>query len=558
MTSQPASEARRLSVATTLGSGHASGPPSGTSGPVNNVRSWWRRATDRLAVIFRHFETDAQIARRFSLSRWVQPYNAVMIVLFVSGPIIAWLVLPGEDERIAALEQDGQYARALSRLEANYQQGDNRPRTLFQLQKLYEFYGERDKARVLLEKLAESRPKDAQVQRQLAQLYKQTQDEPRYIKSLKSQLALSPRNPEPICRELIGLLRRNSEYQAEQATISDCRTKGYRRQDDLVRFAFMAAADGDFTEASKTLRAVDDRRWLGDSRERLLLFASLIEINQAPEALRRSIRWLRGQPDPDLALEMISMLTTANRNDLSLSLARQVGTQGDAISLAVAEIMVDQVQLAPARLYLAGWLDQKIPMDQEVATRFVTTALDAEDPRLALRGAETFGLANFDQATLAALGEAIGSSVPGPGFGAILTALTADTLAKHPLIVVAAEIRTGRLENARTVLSQIQLDSLDERQLQVIAALAAQAGRTLPSSTLLRPPPAQGASISGDATIVERRVVGPAQARAKSILRRVEAKRQKQRRRVDRPANSVAPGTAPAPGFVPIPFPNQQ
>ena len=518
----------------------------------------WRRLSIAARRIGRRFEAApadaaAPLAGRWP-NRWIEPYTVMMAALFLTGTVVAWSILPGDDERIAALERDGQIGRALGLLEARYVRGDERPRTLFQLQKYYEFYGERDKARGVLEKLAVLRPNDAQVQRQLAQLYKQTQDEPRYIKALQSQLALAPRNPEPVCRELIGLLRRNSQFNAEQATIADCRAKGYRRQDDLVRFAFLSAADGKFVEAAQTLRAVDDRRWLSESRERLMLFAALIEVNQAPEALRRSVRWLRGQPNADLALEMISGFTAANRNDLALSLARQVGTPGDAVSLAVAEIMVDQVQLAPARLYLNGWLEQKKPMDAEVATRFVTTAIDAEDTALALKGAEQFGLAGFDQATLAVLAEAAGGSAIGDGFDRVQQVLSAETLAAHPLIAAAAEVRAGRTDAARSILSQMRLDTLDERQQQVMAAVSAQAGRALVPAGLLRPPVLRAPVEAPVAVPTERRIIGPAQAKVKSIIRRAEAKNAKQKRRLERAPG--APASSPFPTFTPIPFPN--
>jgi tetratricopeptide (TPR) repeat protein len=513
----------------------------------------WRRTVLFARRTGRYLDVAQRGTGANAISRWVEPYNVLMAAMFVGGALVAWFVLPGDDERIAALEQDGQIGRALALAEARYAQNDRRPRLLYQLQKYYEFYGERDKARSVLEQLAVLRPKDGQVQRQLAQLYKQTQDEPRYIKALRSQLALAPRNPDVVCRELIGLLRRNSLYAEEQSTISECRGKGYRRQDDLVRYAFLSAADGNFAEASQTLKAVDDRRWLSESRERLMLFSSLLEVNQAPEALRRSIRWLRGQPDPDLALEMISLFTAANRNELALSLARQVGAPGDAITLAVAEIMVDQVQLAPARLYLAGWLDQKKPMDAEVATRFVTTAIDAEDPVLALRGAEQFGLSGFDQSTLAALAEAVAGSAMGAGFDRIIAALTAETIAARPLIAAASEVRSGRTDAARSILSQIRLDALDERQQQTLATLSLQSGRSAPLSGFLRPPPSlrPALDLPTGPIAADRRVIGPAQAKVKSILRRVEAKRVKQKRRAERaPVAASGPG-----GFVPMPFP---
>ena len=489
-------------------------------------------------------------------------HGIVMVVLFVAALVVGWLILPGDDERIAALERDGQVSRALQMLEAKFDSGDRRQRTLFQLHRLHEYYGNRERARQLLELLAVQRPRDTFVQRQLAQNYKQTQDEPAQMRLLATQLAA--RYSEPSCRELIGLLRRNARYAEEQATIATCRSLGYRRPDDLVRLAYLQASDGNLAETAQILRAVDDRRWLKESRDRLMLFASLIEAKQEPEALRRGVRWLKGLSDHDLALDMIYKLVEASRSDLGMQLAREVGTPGDPVSLAVAEIMVDQVQYSAARAFLNGWLEQAKVIDTETATRFVAAGIDAEDPILAMRGAERHGLQRFDQVELAALAEVMIGRGYIPEFDRIRILLEPDQLNRNPMLLAAVELRQGRIETARSILSNVRVESLDERRLGYLARIVDMAGRPQSLVPILRPRQVARAEPSApDGTFQQPspprpQIIGPAQARVRQrVQRRAELGQTKQQRRRVEP---TAPGPpVPAPVTIqPIPFPFPQ
>ena len=494
------------------------------------------------------------------LMRDFGPHSVVMALLFGAALVVGWIVLPGDDERIAAFERDGQISRSLHMLEQRFEAGDRRQRTLVQLHRLHEYYGDRERARQVLELLAAERPRDTFVQRQLAQLYKQTHDEPAYMRLLATQLAA--RYSEPTCRELIGLLRRNGRFVEEQTTIAACRGLGYRRPEDLVRLAYMQASDGNLAETAQILRAVDDRRWLKDSRERLMLFASLIETKQEPEALRRSVRWLKGLADHDLALDMIYKFIEANRNDLGLQLAREVGTPGDPVSLSVAEMMIDQVQYGAARAYLNGWLEQVKVLDTETATRFVAAGIDAEDPLLALRGAERHGLQRFEQPDLVTLAETLIGRGHAAEFDRVHPFLELEQLKANPMIWAATELRQGHIETARTILSSLRIDDLDERRLGYLARIVDMAGRPQNLSAMLRPRPTLAPTpATPDAAKspgVRPQIVGPAQARIKQrVQRRAEAKQTKQRRR---PEPAAQP--APAPFFPfnlqPVPFPKDQ
>ncbi|NOU08199.1 MAG: hypothetical protein HOO99_18650 [Hyphomicrobiaceae bacterium] len=416
----------------------------------------------------------------------LRPHVALMSLIFFAALVVGWFVLPGEDERIDALERDGQAARALDLLEGRFSRGDRRQRTLVQLQRFYVANGDTQKLRQVLELLAEQRPRDLYVFRQLAQLYRQVQDEPSQIKALNSQLAI--RYSDPVCNRLIGLFRHNGDFAAEQATLKQCRAAGYRKPSDLVRLAFLEAADGNIPEAAKIMAAVDDRRWLRDGRDRLMLFETLLDVKRPEEALRRGTRWLKGQPDEELALDFVSRFVQITRNDLALQLARDVGTPGDAVTLAVGEILVEQTQLSAARAFLAGWFEGATAMSTETATRFVSAAIDAGDPVLALRAAERQGMSTLSQAELASLAESLAAAGNGPAFDKVTKELQPETVISFALVAAAIEIRQGRMEPARQILTSVRTDELDERRLLAFERIVDQLGRPRTPAITLREP----------------------------------------------------------------------
>jgi thioredoxin-like negative regulator of GroEL len=331
----------------------------------------------------------------------VRAHVFVMSLLFGMALFVAYILLPGDSERIAMLERDGKTTEARSILEARFVAGDRRQRTLFQLQSLYEQAGELPKARQTLELLAQQRPRDTALQRQLGLFYKQTQDEPAYIRSLLAQIDL--RYSESACREVTGLLRRKGAFNEEQAALSKCRQKGYRRPDDMMRLASLLSADGDIKEASVLLRAVDDLRRLKTDRERLQLFQLLIENDQPGEAQRRAVRWVKGNKDDAFALTLISSLVADNRQDLAIELARDTSVPGDSVFLAIGEIMVDRDQTAAAEAILRGWLEKAVLIEPAVAARFITAALGANAPDLALAAAQKIGLSKLSAPSTAEL-----------------------------------------------------------------------------------------------------------------------------------------------------------
>lgn len=416
--------------------------------------------------------------------KWPAPHLVVMGLAFLGALCVGYLLLPDDNERIAMLERDGHDRQALEILQQRFSAGDRNVRTLFQLQSLYEQKGDLPKARATLELLAAARPRDANVQRHLTEFYRMTQDEAAYIRTLETRLAA--RFSQPICKELIGLYRRNGNYEAEQKTIASCSERGYRRNDDLVRLARLIAADGRLAEAAILLRSVDDRRRLSDDPDRLMLFAALLEAGAAEEAKRRAARWFKGSKDDALVLQIIDTLAADNRHELAIDLAREVGRPGDSISLAVAELMLDRDQMVAARSYLRGWLDVAGLADPEIAQRMVRAALDAEDPMLGYRAAEMFGLARLPQDDLVALAEALSAINQRAAFQAVREVIAPGFLKENLLLAAAVEMEKGKPEPARQLLSRVEVKALDEWRLALWARLMTSTGRRATAEQTLR------------------------------------------------------------------------
>jgi len=460
----------------------------------------------------------------------IKPHTLVMSVLLIAGLVVGYLLLPGESERIAMLERDGQQTLALKSLERRFDAGDRSQRTLFQLQEIYEQHGDLAKAKQTLEMLAEQRPRDAQVQRRLAAFYKATQDEAAYMATLRQQVAL--RYSDGACRELIGIHRLNGNGAEEQAAIVACRQKGYRRTEDLVRLAHFHAAGGENQQAVQLLRSIDDLRRLRSEKDKIKLISLLLELDQGREANRRAVRWLRGAKDEALALVIIEMLVDDKRIELAMELARDVSVPGDAVSLAVAELMLERGQTVAARSYLRGWIEKAVFASDDMIGRFIVAAIDANDPENALAGARKFGLENLGQQDLAPLAEALAASGRNTEFKALKELITPETVERNPLLGAALQMSQGAPEATRQLLAAVQVEELDEWRLALWARLMEQTGRQGAASQALR-----GLGVDAPIALPNTRSAAP-----KKVVRVL---RKSNRLRARAPAPAGAGGPAP-------------
>ncbi len=441
----------------------------------------------------------------------LEPHSIVMAIVFLGALVTGYVMLPGVNERIAMLERDGKNTQALEILERRFAEGDRRPRTLYQLVGLYEQFGNLPRLKLTLEALAEARPRDAQVRRRLVQFYATTQDNAAYLTALESEADL--RYSENACRELIGLHRMRGAYAREQAAIIQCRQKGYRRAEDIVRLAELVSADGDYAQASQLLRSVDDLKRLKSDRERLQLFAMLVDAEQPREALRRGVRWAKASRDQEFSLTLIDTLVKRGKHDAAIELAKQTSVQGDAISLTVAEIMLDRGETVAARAFLKGWGQSAKQPSVDTAIRFIESSLDAEDAGSAFDFATSLGLAKLPQPQLVALAEALSVVGRRQDFDLVRAALTRDTLASNPLLGAAEELQRGQQAASRELLAKVEPDKLDVWRLTLWARLMRETGRGAEAETTLQ---SLGADQSGPA-VVPARAAPPVRRSVQSV-----------------------------------------
>lgn len=329
-----------------------------------------------------------------------------MAAVYAGAIAAGWALLPGDNERIAMLERDGHSREALAILEQNYAGGDRSYRTLHHMQAMYEREGNVAKAGELLAIMARERPRDAGLQRRLAQFYRSTQDEAGYLAALRAQIAI--RYSETACRDLVSRLRLKGDESSELPALQTCRQKGYRRPEDLARLGELLAERGDTAQAVALLRPIDDLQRLKTSRERLLLATLLLEMDQPKEAGRRAVRWIRaGKDDTAFAVGLIDTMARSKHPQSALEVAKDSGSPGDAISLTIAERLIEQAQFGPARLYLRGWLDRTVLNDTETALSFADLAMSADDAGMAYEGLGAFGLSRIPAAVLARLAAAL-------------------------------------------------------------------------------------------------------------------------------------------------------
>lgn len=237
---------------------------------------------------------------------------------------------------------------------------------------------------------------------------------------------------------------------------------------------------------------------------------------------------------------MIDGLVDDQKHELAVNLAREVGTPGDAVSLTVAELLLDRTQDVAARAYLRGWFEVARLTEAAVAHRFIAAALDADDPELAYQGAAKFGLTRLGQSELVALAEALSASGKSALFQDVRKLIAPSTIIENPLLAAAIEVERGANEPARALLSRVQVDSLDEWRLALWSRLMETTSRRSVALPPPRPPVADNAA-----------------ANAQRTLRRLKEARDKRAQRRQKARQSPPAGVQPQPQPAPKQSPSQ-
>jgi hypothetical protein len=436
----------------------------------------------------------------------LMPHRLVMAAVFAGAVGAGWIMLPGDGERVAMLEQDGHAREALAVLEHRYNSGDRSYRTLYQMQGLYEEQGDVAKAQGLLEEMSRQRPWDSALKSRLAEFFKGVENEPSEIAALEAEIDL--KYSEAACGELAAIFRVRGDFAQEKSVLLRCRQNGYRRTEDLSRLADLLAADGDLVQASAILRAIDDVKRLKTVREKYQLLTMLLDQDEPKEAERRALKWLRAAKDDAFAVGLLDLLAKSKYPDTALEIARETGSPGDAISLTIAERLIERAQPQAAELYLRGWLESAAISDGDTAQRFIEAALAAGDAETALRAARQYGVNQLSSATLTHLA----SSLNAQGFLAAARDLSEATAARsdgaiavnerlgpEPIALApGVDKATGRPPVARLPRTlAVRDDPLEGWRQSLLSKVGNQAERRKLAMIYGPPPPPSGVHLHG-------------------------------------------------------------
>lgn len=201
-----------------------------------------------------------------------------------------------------------------------------------------------------------------------------------------------------------------------------------------------------------------------------------------------------------------------------MQIARDLGKPGDGLSLSVAELMIDRDQISAARAYLRGWVESAELKDLALASRVISTALDAEDPEVALLAAQRVGMANVAEPDLVRIAEALGATGRRTEFEAVRMALSADTLVAHPLLSAMVELNKGSTDATRQLLDKVSSDALDTWRLALWARLMRDTGKAAVADARLRQ---LGVAVTASLPPVRAKK----RARARQLARAIERRR---------------------------------
>ena len=228
-------------------------------------------------------------------------------------------------------------------------------------------------------------------------------------------------------------------------------------------------------------------------------------------------------------------------------MTREISVQGDAVSLAVADVMLDRGETYAARTYLRGWIEKARLNSLDTISRFIIACLDAEDPENAMVGAQRFGLARVPQDNLVALAEALAATGKQAEFDAVRAVIQPDVLASNSLLSAAVAVQRGGPEAGQTLLSSVSVDELDEWRLSLWAKLMSNSGRDEAATVALRrlgvetqaQPQAQTGRVTVEPRMIRRprKVVKRYRFRPGGVLSNIRAKQNLQ----------LQPPPAPAP-----------
>ncbi|MBF0349787.1 MAG: tetratricopeptide repeat protein [SAR324 cluster bacterium] len=284
----------------------------------------------------------------------LRAYYITVILLFISGVFVSWLILPADSELALVMLKDKNFANALEVYEKKLAEGDWSQDVVKPLTDLYLQYGELEKAIRVLEKFIEKNPQNVDARYRIGTFYQYTQRPDDYRRNLEIIYKLAP--TANVIRELADIYNFQGWYPKQAILLHELITRyPPPAKDDTMKLVYLYAVQHKFREALGPIEILLTLHTSKlDAKEMEFLVSVLIDADKRQEAF--DYAWKFVMPDHlDEAVRLSKRLQAKGEAPNALKLIEPFESVADdhlhlLVQLVSLQLSLGQVDKALARL----------------------------------------------------------------------------------------------------------------------------------------------------------------------------------------------------------------
>ena len=389
----------------------------------------------------------------------VSQFAVFVIVLLV---VVAVLILPRREERLAMLAAEGRHEDVIALIERQLVNGTRDPQLLAALGRSYAALGEYHRAIDTFDAYLTMRGDDLAAQERQAELLLQTGSIDRYLDTLAGVVAANP-TASRVTR-LTEFYRLHGRIDDEIATLRVYAGRSMLDLSQLERLGAILAERADWDEARRWLELVDDQAPRDASSGRLLLLDVLIQSNEIDQAYRRAQAWMTAWHSPYLSGKLILRMAQSGLTTPASKLTLKYTQTMPEHIVEMTGLLTSKGHQKLAQQMLAQWADHTVNPTGQQLRAFVQASALIVDIHGPLRKFAQLIRSGADPATQALLAEELAKAFGKPALASIRPFMSNDALLTRPLFAAELSLFEGNVELARWFLDRTELHRLSSEQ----------------------------------------------------------------------------------------------
>lgn len=386
-----------------------------------------------------------------------------MCLVLVLAVVLAFVLAPRRNERLAMLVDEANHAKVISFLEPIVAAGSGDPDILATLTRSYEATGNVHRAAEVLESYSQLRPQDGEALFKLADLYRDSRNVPGQVGALERAVTVLPTVPRII--DLADLYRGSDRQRDERRLLVRFDAKLSAINGQLLRLAELHVSVGDPAAAIGVLERLEavaaKQPSLTNELARFRHLELLVDANRSSEAVAMGSRWLAQSPKPWLAERMLRLLATKGLPTDAIKLADVIVNLHPDIQLYLARSLRGAKARPVAVHLLKTWVGSNPSPTADELSGFVSVCRELDNPGIVWQAFRSVILEGRDGAVLIRFAETIAAEF---GIGALSpywSSLPRDALMRQPLLAARLAFHEQDLPLTRLLLDQVDVGGLN-------------------------------------------------------------------------------------------------